>query len=146
VARSWLQATQNAGSALDKALASLTPTVQQAVDRAVSPAVAQALEGAAQTATRALSQATAEPVNRLQRTVTLAEQAAANIEQASREINWQWMSLLVLAGFILGLIVSYVVAAKFILEDLAALRQQVQILQQTLPVIPPADAPRKPKR
>jgi polyhydroxyalkanoate synthesis regulator phasin len=138
-----LQASQTAKSALDNALASLPSAVQQAVDQAVPQAVAIAMTSVTRTAAQALDQATVGPVERLDQAVTRAERAATDIEQASREVNWQWVLLILLAGCLLGTLASYLLFTKLIRDDLDELRQQVQALQ---PATPPAEIPRKPRR
>jgi hypothetical protein len=142
-----LQASQNAGNALDQAIATLPSTVQQAVNLAVPSAVATAMNRAAQTAAQALDQAPAGPVERLHQAVTRAEHAVTDIEQASREVNWQWVVLILLAGCLLGTLASYLLFTQLIRDDLAELRQQVQALQPATPLaMPPAETPRKPRR
>jgi polyhydroxyalkanoate synthesis regulator phasin len=138
-----LQASQTAKSALDNALARLPSAVQQAVDQAVPQAVAIAMTSVTRTAAQALDQATVGPVERLDQAVTRAERAATDIEQASREVNWQWVLLILLAGCLLGTLASYLLFTKLIRDDLDELRQQVQALQ---PATPPAEIPRKPRR
>jgi hypothetical protein len=144
---SLLQASKIAGSVLDQAIATLPSTVQQAVDLAVPKAVATAMNRAAQTAAQALDQATAGPVDRLNQAVTRAERAATDIERASREVNWQWVVLILLAGCLLGTLASSLLFTQWIRDDLAELRQQVQALQPaTPPALPAAETPRKPRR
>jgi hypothetical protein len=139
-----LQASKTAGNALNNAIATLPTTVQQAVDLAVPRAVATAMNRATQTAAQALDQATAGPVERLHQAVTRAERAAANIEQASREVNWQWVVLILLVGCLLGTLASSLLFAKLVRDDLDELRQQVQALQPVAPLaMPPAETPRK---
>lgn len=144
-----LHASKTAGNALDKAIAALPSTVQRAVDSAVPNAMATAMNRAAQTAAQALEKATARPVERLNQAVIHAERVTGNIEQASREINWLWVLSLLLVGFVLGMIISYLLFAKFIHDDLAELRQQMQTLESvtglTSPTVPPTEAPRKSK-
>lgn len=142
-----LQASKTAGSALDKAIAALPSTVQRAVNLAVPSAIATAMNRAAQTAAQALEQATTGPVERLNTAVTRAERTTDNIEQASRQIGWQWVLLILLAGFLLGTLANYLLFASFIRQDLAELRQQLQALQSaTPPTMLLPETPRKSKR
>ena len=142
-----LQASQTTGNALDKAIAALPSTVQRAVDQAVPKAVAVEMDYAAQTAAQALEQATAGPVGRLNQVVTRAERAVDNIEHASRQVNWKWLLLILLAGFLLGTVANYLLFASFIRQDLAELRRQIQALQLAIPpAVPPTEAPRKLRR
>jgi hypothetical protein len=142
-----LQASKIAGNALDKAIAALPSTVQRAVDQAVPKAVAMEMDYAAQTAAQALEQATAGPVGRLDQAVIRAERTIANIEHASRRVNWKWLLLILLAGFLLGTVANYLLFANLIRHDLAELRQQVQLLQSaTPPMMLLPETPRKSKR
>jgi len=142
-----LQASKTTGNALDKAVAALPSTVQRAVDQAVPKAVAVEMDYAAQTAAQALEQATAGPVGRLNQVVTRAERAVDNIEHASRQVNWKWLLLILLAGFLLGTVANYLLFASFIRQDLAELRQQLQTMPSaTPPTMLLPEIPRKPKR
>ena len=142
-----LQASRTAGNALDKAIAALPSTVQRAVDSAVPNAMAMVMNRAAQTAAQALEKATAGPVGRLDLAVTHAERAVEDIEQTSRWVNWQWVVLILLIGFLLGTLASYLLFTRLIRDDLAELRERVQVLQPAASLaMPPAETPRKPKR
>ena len=142
-----LQASKTAGNALDKAIAALPSTVQRAVDLAVPSAMATAMNRAGQTAAQALEQAITGPVGRLNLAVTHAERAVEDIEQTSRWVNWQWVVLILLIGFLLGTLASYLLFTRLIRDDLAELRGQVQVLQPAAPLaMPSAETPRKPKR
>ena len=142
-----LQASKTAGNALDKAIAALPSTVQRAVDSAVPNAMATAMNRAAQMAAQALERATAGPVERLNQAVTRAERTTDNIEQANRQISWQSVLSILLAGFVLGTVVNYLLFTHFIRNDLAELQRQIQTLQ---PATPPTmllpEIPRKSKR
>ena len=87
------------------------------------------------------------PVERLNQAVTRSQRAVEDIEQASRGVTWRWVVLILLAGFLLGMLASYLLFTRLVRDDLAELRQQVQALQ---PATPPAmllpETPRKPRR